>query len=444
MTQNTNLNVSPYFDDFDEDNNYNKVLFKPGFPVQSRELTTLQSILQGQIEKFGQHFFKEGSMIVPGGIIYDSNYFAVKIDPTFLDVPVSAYTSYLKDNKIEIQGETSGVKATVVNCTTSAESIDSVDTLYVKYTSSGLDGVTPTFADGETLITLEDIDYSSTTIPANNPFARSAVSEATPTGSAASISEGVFFVRGYFVKVPAGTVILDQYTNSPSYKVGLQISEDIVTASSANPDLFDNAKGFSNESAPGADRLKMSATLVKKSVTDNNDANFVELLRVEEGLVQKLVNKTDYNIFKEELARRTYDESGNYYVKRFAVDVRETLNDRLGNKGIYAPGQLTQRGNTPSDDLFTLQISSGKAYVKGYEVEKIGSTSLDNVKPRTTQKKENLSVPVTIGNNIQVENLYGSPTVGFNNTYTVQLRDRRLNAAGLLDSASSVIGNARI
>ena len=100
MTQNTNLNVSPYFDDFDEDNNYNKVLFKPGFPVQSRELTTLQSILQGQIEKFGQHFFKEGSMIVPGGIIYDSNYFAVKIDPTFLDVPVSAYTSYLKDNNL--------------------------------------------------------------------------------------------------------------------------------------------------------------------------------------------------------------------------------------------------------------------------------------------------------------------------------------------------------
>ena len=133
MTQNTNLNVSPYFDDFDEDNNYNKVLFKPGFPVQSRELTTLQSILQGQIEKFGQHFFKEGAMIVPGGIIYDSNYFAVKIDPTFLDVPVSAYTSYLKDNKIEIQGETSGVKATVVNCITSEESIDSVDTLYIKY-----------------------------------------------------------------------------------------------------------------------------------------------------------------------------------------------------------------------------------------------------------------------------------------------------------------------
>ncbi len=442
MTQNTNLNVSPYFDDFDEDKNYNKVLFKPGFPIQSRELTTLQSILQGQIERFGQHFFKEGSMIVPGGIIYDSNYFAVKIDPSFLDVPVSVYTTYLKDNNIEIQGENSGVKATVVNCLTAAESIDNVDTIYVKYTSSGIDGITPTFVDGETLITLEEIKYSNTAIAPNNPFARTIVSEATPIGSAASISEGIFFIRGYFVKVPADTVILDQYSNSPSFKVGLRVSENIATASSENEDLYDNAKGFSNESAPGADRLQISASLVKKSLTDNNDANFVELLRVEEGLVQRLVNRTDYNIFKDELARRTYDESGDYYVKKFAIDIRETLNDRLGNKGIYAPGQLTQRGNTPSDDLFTLQISSGKAYVKGYEVEKVGSTSLDNNKPRTTQRKENVSVPIRIGNTIQVENLYGAPTIGFNNTYTVELKDQRLDDDGL--TQGNVIGNARV
>ena len=59
MTQNTNLNVSPYFDDFDDSKNYNKVLFKPGFPIQARELTTLQTILHNQIEKFGQYFFQQ-------------------------------------------------------------------------------------------------------------------------------------------------------------------------------------------------------------------------------------------------------------------------------------------------------------------------------------------------------------------------------------------------
>ncbi len=42
MPQETNLNVSPYFDDFDDKKNFYKVLFKPGYPVQARELTTLQ------------------------------------------------------------------------------------------------------------------------------------------------------------------------------------------------------------------------------------------------------------------------------------------------------------------------------------------------------------------------------------------------------------------
>ena len=45
MPQKTNLNINPYFDDFSKDDNFYKVLFKPGFPVQARELTTLQSIL---------------------------------------------------------------------------------------------------------------------------------------------------------------------------------------------------------------------------------------------------------------------------------------------------------------------------------------------------------------------------------------------------------------
>ena len=59
MSQETNLNVAPYFDDFDANKNFYKVLFKPGQPVQARELTSLQSILQNQIETFGNHIFKE-------------------------------------------------------------------------------------------------------------------------------------------------------------------------------------------------------------------------------------------------------------------------------------------------------------------------------------------------------------------------------------------------
>ena len=44
--------------------------FRPGYPVQARELTTLQSILQDQIESFGSHVFKEGSVVIPGNIAF--------------------------------------------------------------------------------------------------------------------------------------------------------------------------------------------------------------------------------------------------------------------------------------------------------------------------------------------------------------------------------------
>ena len=83
MPQETNLNVSPYFDDFDKNKNFYRVLFKPGSPVQARELSTLQSILQNQIEQFGTHFFKEGSKVIPGNLTYDNNFTCVQVEDAF-------------------------------------------------------------------------------------------------------------------------------------------------------------------------------------------------------------------------------------------------------------------------------------------------------------------------------------------------------------------------
>ena len=113
MPQKTNLNVSPYFDDFDSSKNFYKVLFKPGYPVQARELTTLQSIFQHQLESFGSNIFKEGSMVIPGSITYDQNYYSVRINSTILGIDVSIYL----DNLIgkNIKGQTSGVTASVKN-----------------------------------------------------------------------------------------------------------------------------------------------------------------------------------------------------------------------------------------------------------------------------------------------------------------------------------------
>ena len=75
--QKTDLNVAPYYDDFDVTDNFHRVLFRPGFAVQARELTTLQSILQNQVERHGRHMFKEGSLVVPGQFGYINEYLSL-------------------------------------------------------------------------------------------------------------------------------------------------------------------------------------------------------------------------------------------------------------------------------------------------------------------------------------------------------------------------------
>lgn len=439
MPQNTNLNVSPYFDDFDEKKSYQKVLFKPGTPIQARELTTLQSILQNQVEKFGKHFFKEGSMVIPGQIGYDSEYSYVQIDDTHLGIPVSAYIDSFIGKSIK--GETSGVTAIVENYITNTKSENKNYTLYVKYKSSSDTNFTDkTFIDGENLISLENVDYSLSSIKANTSFATSIISGSVGKGSAAKIEEGVYFIRGFFISVPKQVAILDQYTNTPTYRVGLLIDEEIAVASNNYNDLFDNAQGFSNYAAPGADRLKISTTLIKKEIDDFNDQNFVELMRVENGGLTKFVDKTNYSLIKDELARRTYDESGDYYVKPFDIQIKESLNDRVGNNGVFYSNQKTKQGNTPSKDLACISISPGKAYVRGYEIETISNTIVDIEKPRTTEKADNQSIPFNIGRKILLNNVYGSVAVGL--TTQVSLYSDRTSIAGI--SSGTKIGVARL
>jgi len=441
MAQNTNLNASPYFDDYNSSKNYHRVLFKPGIPIQARELTTLQSILQDQVEKFGKHFFKEGSVVIPGQSAYDDDYFYVRIDASHLGIPVAAYISLLVGKYIK--GETSGVKAIIENYITDSESEIGVYTLYVKYQgSSETDFGSSEFVDGENLILLEDLDYGLSTIRENSTFATCLISNATGTGSAAKIETGVFFIRGFFVEVPAQTIILDQYSSTPSYRIGLFVNETVEVASQNNPDLYDNARGFSNFAAPGADRLKISTELIKKSLDDFNDENFIELIRVENGVIQKFVKDTNYNLIRDELARRTYDESGDYYIIPFKSVAKECLNDNSGNNGVYFENQITKSGNIPSDDLLTLQIAPGKAYVRGYEIETLDTTSLDVSKPRTTEYSKNENIPFTLGKQLEVNNVYGSVPVGFGSTSIVSFYSNRTSSPG---SASGIpIGVGRV
>ena len=168
MPQETNLNVSPYFDDFDKDKNFYKVLFKPGSPIQARELSTLQSILQNQIEQFGTHFFKEGSKVIPGNLTYDTNFTCIQVEETFLGIPVSLYTDQLLG--LKISGATSGVTATIQKILSKEDSERDNLTFYIRYENSGNDFATEEFSDGESLIANKDIVYGATVIAAGEPF----------------------------------------------------------------------------------------------------------------------------------------------------------------------------------------------------------------------------------------------------------------------------------
>lgn len=439
MPQNSNLNVSPYFDDFDENKNYQRVLFKPGTPIQARELTTLQSILQNQIEKFGSHFFKEGA-IVSGDISYRRNYRCVQINDSHLGIPVSEYIDKLIG--VRIQGQVSGVVAVVQDYITNLESEKSRYTLYIRYISSDQNTFEPsTFIDGENLIVLENINSSVVSIRENETFATTISSNSTLIGSAVRIEDGVYFIRGFFIKVPTQTIILDQYTNNPSYRVGLSINEEFAVASNDYDDLYDNASGFSNYAAPGADRLVVEANLIKKDIDDFIDENFIELVRVREGKIEKFIDRVDYNLLEDELARRTYDESGDYYVKPFKISIKESLDDRLGNGGVYLPGERTRQGNVASDDLACISISQGKAYVRGYEIE-TNNVLLDLEKPRTTARQSNDNIQFNFGSQLLVNNVYGSIPLEFSDNSKVFLYDERTTVKG--EPSGNLIGVSRV
>ena len=435
MPQKTNLNVAPYFDDFNAANDYQKVLFKPGYPVQARELTTLQSILQNQIEKFGQHFFKEGAKVIPGNISYNQFYYAIQLQNTYQGVPISAYADQLVGTTIV--GQSSGVSAFVDSVLLAENSVRGNLTLYVNYiNSSTTNNSTQTFFDGELLTCNEVISsglLGNTTIAAGTPFASTLANSAAATGSVFQIEQGIYFIRGNFVNVNRETLLLDQYSNTPSYRVGLFIDEEIVN-SDLDQSLNDNSQGFNNFAAPGADRLRISTSLFKKSLNDFNDDNFVLLGTVINGVLQaKPPLKGDfgggpgYLEIRDTLARRTFDESGNYFVKPFDITIVNSLNNGLGNGGIFNSGQFTPTGSTPTDGLALCKVAPGKAYVKGFEIETINATYLDLQKPRSTKTIENQNIAYNTGPTFKVNRVYRSPSVGFG-TYIVSLRDQRVGS----------------
>ena len=406
MASPTDFNVSPYYDDFSDSKNFHRVLFRPAFAVQARELTQSQTQLQNQVEKVSDHLFDKGAMIIPGEIGYDLQYSAVKLTSK----TASSVTDYVGST---LTGATSGVTARVVN--SSASDGTDPDTLFIKYEKTGTNNTAMSFTAGET------VNSNATGTP-------SIVVASVHIGSAAQVKSGTYYINGYHVQVADQTLILDKYTNTPSYRVGLTVTESFVTPGD-DTTLNDNAQGVSNTNAPGAHRFKILLTLTKKSLTATDDSNFYELLRLSNGNLQNKVRTTEYAVLEDTLARRTFDESGDYVVRNFDIDVREHLDDGANNRGIY----LVASGGDATK--LAVGLSPGKAYVKGYEIEKISTTFVNVNKARDFDTQNAFPTRFDIGNFVNVTNTYNTPDIGF-----VSNVSEAFKSINLLDTATASRG----
>src|SRR6056300_1112985 len=409
MPSPTDFNLSPYYDDFTESKKFHRILFRPSFAVQARELTQSQTILQNQIERVGDHLFKKGAMIIPGQVSIDTNYYAVKLTSLGSGNTLTQFTT-----GTILTGGTSGVTAEIVN-TVATDGTDP-DTIFVKYNKTGTDNVDLVFADGETL-----------TGTNSDSVSLSCVVDTTATGSAAGIQSGVYYINGFFVQIDTSTLILDKYTNTPSYRVGFTVTETFVTPND-DASLNDIAAGSSNANAPGAHRFKILLTLAKKTLSSTEDDGFYEIARVENGTIKSIVRNTEYAILEDTLARRTFDESGDYVLTNPDFDVREHLVSG-NNRGIFTSG------NGGDAAKLAIGVSPFKAYVKGYEAERLGTTFVDVDKARDFETANNHKTRFNVKNFINVTNVYGSPDVGF-----VSGDVEAFKTVNLYDTATSVRG----
>jgi len=370
----TLFNYDPYFDDFDEDNNFMRVLFRPGYAVQARELTQLQTILSNQIEKFGNHIFKSGSPIVGGKISLDdtcnylilqSQYNGIDINPeVFLDKLVISYNT------------TKSVRAKVIAIDTSDSN---APVLVLKYLSGDY------FSENDEL-----------KIFGQNIFAQVRINNAVGKSYVASIQDGVYYFKGQFVKVIPQFLVLELFYRTgynalvnnvnPSYKIGIEFEDNIVDEID-DTSLLDPSQGSFNFQAPGATRYRVSTSLSKRTLDSSDESSFIEVLRLVNGIKTKEIEFPIYSEIEKTLARRTYDESGNYTVDPFVISLEE---------GDSANGR------------FTAALDPGKAYVAGYEFQTISPTLIPINRARDTATAEEYDMPTNYSSYVVLDNIYGT------------------------------------
>lgn len=391
MSIQTNLNVTPYFDDYDPSKRFHRILFKAGQTVQARELSQVQDILNDQVESIGSHLFKNGSSVIQGDFTVKTKLKSLNFTITSGSLP----SSIDNDKPITIVGLTSNVEATITKL--------NVNNCFIEVVKSGLEGESNSFSSGEVLV------FSSLVNGVETELAR-ATETAQGLGSYARVEDGIYYIRGIFVRVEAQEIIIDEISN-PSSQIGFNVTEEIIS-SNEDGTLNSNAIGFPNYRASGADRLKITLSLEKRDL-GVEEPDFIRLALINIGEIEDVSNQVEYSELEKVLAQRTYEESGNYSVSDFDFEIREHLNDGI-NGGVYTE----EEGG--DDAKLVAVIEPGIHYVFGFRIENDTERLITFPKSRETDVANNSVTPAQYGSLVQVENCSGVPIIANNIEYELR------------------------
>lgn len=393
MTIETNLNQSPFFDDFDEEKNFHRVLFRPGYAVQARELTQMQTILQNQVERLGSEVLTNGT-VLNGCDLELQQWQYVKLRDKDANNRVLLLNDFFSAGVIAnstVTGEATGLTAKLIAAEEGSEgNAPNYLSVFVSYTNSGANNATKTFKDGETLI-FRNSSNNEFMVAANTigTVAANAYT-ATGVGIGASVTEGAVYHKGHFVRSPNQIGVVSKYSLTPDVRVGFETTESLID-SNQDSSLLDNASGATNFSAPGASRLKLLPVIKTRSLTDANTVGFMPLADIQGGRVIRDYTDTQYGELQEELALRTREESGDYALAPFKVNVEEHLKTDV-NSGVYTAAE--------GGDLnkLVIEIEPSIGYVKGYRTELTDLYRADISKSTTYEVKENVVIGQNFGN----------------------------------------------
>jgi uncharacterized membrane protein YgcG len=428
MALDTDLSRKPYFDDYDVTKNFYRVLYRPAAAVQARELNQMQTIMQDQIDKFGRHIFKEGSVIEGCAFTFDSSYNYVKIKDNYAN---NSAISNINDFVYKIVINSNGLQATVVNANGGFESSNTGDlnTLYLKYLNSA------TYANGLQQSTFSNGEVIQIRTSANVNIGNvvvATVANSTGKGYAFTTTEGVIFKKGFFIRVEPQTLVVTKYDNVPdNISVGFDADEQIITPE-IDTSLLDNAAGSPNYDAPGAHRLKLVPTLVTRvtNTTSTNTSSFFSLCDFKNGLPISVKNDPQYAALAKDTARRTYETNGDYIVNPFLLSTSNKITN-----------------NTVNTAYNSIISSPGIGYVKGYRVEFVNNNTADLRKGLDYAVVNNQIVTATFGYYFNVNEFCGD----FNNKNATQVELHSAAKTAITNrnflsgySASTKIGTAYV